>query len=84
MVETSIIILTKNAGERFEELMKKIENQTYQDFEVLVIDSGSEDRTLEIAKKYGCRIYNIKPEEFHHSRTRNLGDEMMIRGICSF
>jgi rhamnosyltransferase len=76
MVETSIIILTKNAGERFEELMKRIGDQTYQDFEILVIDSGSKDRTIEIAKKYGCRVYNIEPEEFHHSRTRNLGAEL--------
>jgi len=76
MVETSTIILTKNAGERFEELMKKIENQTYQDFEVLVIDSGSEDRTLKTAEEYGCRIHQIKSEEFHHSRTRNLGAEL--------
>ena len=52
----SIIILTKNAGESFEELMKRIEDQSYQDFEVLVIDSGSEDRTLKIAKNMvaGC------------------------------
>ena len=76
MVNTSVIILTKNAGDQFENLMKKLNNQTYQDFEVVVIDSGSTDKTLEIAREYGCRIYRIKPEEFHHSRTRNLGAEL--------
>jgi len=76
MVDTSVIILTKNAGDQFENLMKKLNNQTYQDFEVLVIDSGSTDRTLEIAKEYSCKVYRIKPEEFHHSRTRNLGAEL--------
>ncbi len=72
----SVIILTKNAGGRFRSLMEKLSNQTYQDFEVVVVDSGSTDRTLEIAEKYGYRIHRIKPEEFHHSRTRNLGAEL--------
>lgn len=72
-MDASVIILTKNAGSRFEELMKKLGNQSYQDFEIIVIDSGSVDGTLKIAKRYGCRIHEIKPEEFHHSRTRNLG-----------
>ncbi len=75
-MDTSIIILTKNAGDRFGSLMEKLDNQTYQDFEVVVVDSGSTDRTLEIAEEYGCRIHRIKPEEFHHSRTRNLGAEL--------
>ncbi|MCD6493652.1 MAG: glycosyltransferase family 2 protein [Archaeoglobaceae archaeon] len=72
-MDASVIILTKNAGSRFEELMKKLGNQSYQDFEIIVIDSGSVDGTLKIAKRYGCRIHEIKPEEFHHSKTRNLG-----------
>jgi len=74
MVDVSIIILTKNAGKRFEELMRRIHSQKFAGmFEVLVIDSGSRDPTLDIAEKHGARIFKIKPQEFHHSRTRNLG-----------
>jgi len=72
-MEVSIIILTKNAGERFRSLLKRIHSQTFRDFEVLVIDSGSKDLTLKIAKEYEARTYRIRPEEFHHSKTRNLG-----------
>ena len=73
----SIIILTKNATRKFENTMKAIYSQKFKgDIEVIIIDSGSVDETLDIAKKYGARIFKIRPEDFHHSRTRNLGAEM--------
>lgn len=75
-MSVSIVILTKNGGNKFEKLMEKLSNQSYNDFEIVIIDSGSTDKTLEIAEKYGCRIYRIKPKEFHHSKTRNLGAEL--------
>ena len=76
MVQTSIIILTKNAGKGFEKTLKRVFNQKHDDFEVLIIDSGSTDETLEIAKKYPTKITSIKPEEFHHSGTRNFAASM--------
>ena len=78
MVQTSIIILTKNAGREFEKTLKMVFNQKHDDFEVLIIDSGSTDNTLDMARKFETKIYEIKPEEFHHSKTRNLGAELSI------
>lgn len=70
----SIIILTKNAGDQFSEVLRSVFSQSYRDiFEVLVIDSGSSDRTLEIAKSFDTRMMVIKPDEFGHGKTRNLG-----------
>jgi len=43
---------------------------------VIVIDSGSADGTLEVARKYPVILREIAPQEFHHSRTRNLGAGM--------
>ncbi len=76
MTQASIIILTKNAGIGFEQTLKMIFNQKYDDYEVLIIDSGSIDKTLEIARRYPVIITSIPPAEFHHSGTRNFAASM--------
>src|SRR5437763_1745821 len=40
--------------------------------ELLVADSGSKDRSMEIALGYGARIVEIPRREFSHGGTRNL------------
>ncbi|MGA2159074.1 MAG: glycosyltransferase family A protein [Dehalococcoidia bacterium] len=76
-VDTSIIILTKNGGDNFPRLLERIYSQQYTgSYEVIVIDSGSTDGTLEATRKYPLKLIEIKPEEFHHGRTRNLGADM--------
>ena len=39
--------------------------------EVVMVDSGSTDGTLEIARKFPVRIVEIPAQDFHHARTRN-------------
>jgi rhamnosyltransferase len=41
-------------------------------FEVVIIDSGSTDKTLDIITQYPLRRYQIKGEEFNHGLTRNF------------
>src|ERR1700722_20889805 len=73
MIETSILIPTKNAGQEFEQCLRRVYSQTgVGPFEVIVIDSGSADATLEIAGRYPVRIEHIASKDFHHARTRNL------------
>ena len=51
---------------------------------MLVIDSGSRDRSREIARAAGATVIEIPPEEFGHGRTRNLArgpDERRARGL---
>jgi rhamnosyltransferase len=38
-----------------------------------VIDSGSTDGTVELARRYGASVHRIAEEEFEHGETRNLG-----------
>lgn len=40
--------------------------------EILAVDSGSTDGTLEILDRHGVRTRRIAPHEFGHGRTRNL------------
>jgi len=75
-IDTSIILLTLNPGEKFKKVLKAIFNQTYKDYEVILIDSSSTDNTLKYAKKYPIRIYRIQREDFGHGKTRNLGAKL--------
>jgi len=71
----SIIIRTLNEEKHLEELLIAVNEQTSPVFniETVIVDSGSTDRTLEIAKKYNCRITYIKKEEFTFGKSLNIG-----------
>jgi len=72
--EATVVILTKNAGEDIRDCLSAVFAQKVDfPFEVIVIDSGSTDGTLDIVRKYPTRLIQIKPEEFNHGDTRNLG-----------
>ncbi len=72
-VDVSILIRTKN-GERYVgKALSAIFSQKYKNFEVLIVDSGSTDATLEIVKKYPVKIYEIKPEDFTWGYALNYG-----------
>jgi glycosyltransferase involved in cell wall biosynthesis len=73
MRSTSVVIPVKD-GERFlSDLLDAVLAQGPD--EVLVIDSGSVDRSLEIARAAGVGVLEVDPAEFGHGRTRNLGAE---------
>lgn len=53
-------------------------------YEVIIIDSGSQDSTLEIARRYPVKILEISANEFSHGRTRNQGARVANGGIVVF
>src|SRR5262245_6686324 len=72
MIKTSILIPTKNGAQDIGACLESIYAQkSTGPFEVLVVDSGSSDATLEIVRRYPVHIEQIPPEAFHHARTRN-------------
>ena len=73
----SIIIRTLNEDKYLEELLIAIKNQQMDDddIETVIIDSGSTDRTIEIAKLYECRITNISKNDFTFGRSLNMGSD---------
>ncbi|WP_243370846.1 glycosyltransferase family A protein [Geotalea sp. SG265] len=72
--DISIIIPTKNAGARLERVLASIFRQKSQYlYDVIAIDSGSTDGTLETLRKYPVAVTQIAAEQFSHSRTRNYG-----------
>jgi rhamnosyltransferase len=73
----SVLLLTKNGTEYLEEVLRAIFSQKLSEtFEVIAIDSGSTDGTLDMLRRYPVRVREIAPEEFNHGRTRNLGIAM--------
>lgn len=68
----SIIIPTQNASEYLPALLDRLESQTIKDFELIIVDSSSNDNTVEIAQSYGAQIFTIAKSEFNHGKTRTL------------
>jgi glycosyltransferase involved in cell wall biosynthesis len=70
----SVIIPVLNGEEYLAEVLEAVlGQQTDAELEVLVIDSGSTDRSLEIARDAGVNLIEIPNSEFQHGRTRNFG-----------
>ncbi len=73
-MKASVVIPVKNGGARFRQVLDGVLGQAAPwPFEVLVIDSGSRDGSVEFAQSRGCRVEQIPSAEFGHGRTRNLG-----------
>lgn len=90
-MDVSIVIRTYNEGKW---LGSALEACAAQDagalqYEIVVVDSGSTDETLQIAAQYGCRITHIKKADFTFGRSLNVGCEfaqgrflVFISGHC--
>ena len=75
-MDVSIVIPTKNGGHLFEKVLDAVFKQkTEYEYEVICVDSGSKDGTLDVIRKYPCRLFQIEPSEFGHGKTRNYGAE---------
>lgn len=59
----SIITVVKNGDKYIEECFQSLHNQSYKNYEHIVIDGGSTDRTLEIIKKYKNKISFFSSQE---------------------
>jgi len=84
MPETSIIIRAFNEAEFIGDVLEAVENQKYQDFEMILVDSGSTDGTLEIAEEYVDTIEFVSPQNFTFGYSCNVGCEVASGDYCSF
>jgi rhamnosyltransferase len=70
----SVVIPTKNGGKLFLRLLKGLQQQSIWDqTELIVIDSGSKDGTLQAARNVGAKVIEIPPKSFNHGATRDYG-----------
>jgi len=80
----SIIIPTHRAEKYLEALLTKLKEQGSNTFELIIIDSSSKDKTVEIAKKYADNIIVIPQNEFDHGGTRAKAARMAKGEILVF
>jgi rhamnosyltransferase len=70
----SVVIPVKNGGSDLDRCLAGIAMQRVdEEVEVVVVDSGSADGSVELARAAGAVVHEIPPETFGHGRTRNLG-----------
>ena len=78
----SILLVMKNERHNIERSFDTITGQDYDGpVEIVYIDSGSTDGTIEFMRQRGIEPHVIPPEEFHHGRTRNLAASMAKHDI---
>ncbi|MBU1565909.1 MAG: glycosyltransferase [Proteobacteria bacterium] len=79
----SVIIPTINGGDLFQESLEMILAQTINvPLEIIVIDSGSYDQTVQLCAKYPVKLIQIPASSFNHSSTRNLAVSTAQGNIC--
>ncbi|MFZ0806459.1 MAG: glycosyltransferase [Candidatus Sulfotelmatobacter sp.] len=85
MLGLSVLLLTKNGADGLERLLPELFGQkSVAPFEVIAIDSGSTDGTVELLAQYPLRIHHIPAETFHHARTRNFAATLATGQILTF
>jgi len=81
-MKASIIIRTYNEQRYLPDLLSSIRAQkTDFQHEVVLVDSGSTDRTVSIAEEFGCRIQRIDKKEFSFGKSLNFGCRV-AQGEC--
>lgn len=73
MPKASVIIRAKNEGKFIGETLDAIQAQRFTDYEVILVDSGSTDDTVEVGRGHGVRVVHIDPREFTYGRALNFG-----------
>src|SRR5215475_2730683 len=73
MTVVTVAIPVLNGAEYLDEVLGAVRSQDVErEVELLVVDSGSTDGSLEIAERHAARVHEIPKSEFSHGGTRNL------------
>lgn len=72
----SIIIRCYNEEQHIGRLLNGIQQQTLNNIEIIVVDSGSTDATVTIASRYPIKLVSIQPEDFSFGYSLNQGCAM--------
>ncbi|MCC3869656.1 glycosyltransferase family 2 protein [Terrisporobacter mayombei] len=83
----SVVVPVYNAEKYLDKCIQSIINQKYRNLEIILVDDGSKDNSLEICKKYAekdKRIKVINKENGGVSTARNIGIEVANGDFMAF
>ncbi|WP_420187413.1 glycosyltransferase family 2 protein [Bacteroides pyogenes] len=73
MIKISVVMPTYNAEKYLHEAMDSVLKQSFADFEFIIVDDGSTDRTLEIIRSYKDKRIRLIENEHNFVETLNKG-----------
>ncbi|WP_372369497.1 glycosyltransferase family 2 protein [Candidatus Uabimicrobium sp. HlEnr_7] len=80
----SVIMRCKNSDWVIAQALAGLFSQTFRDFELIVVDSGSTDKTLEIVKHYPCNLIEIEAKAYYPGKVLNMAIEHAQGDIIVF
>jgi len=72
----SVIIASYNHQDYIAATLESLEKQTFQDFEIIIVDDGSTDKTVEVAKKITSRAKIYTQQNRGTAAARNRGTSL--------
>ncbi len=83
----SVVIRALNEEKWLGQALQACKSQSLnegRELELLLVDSGSKDRTLGIAREHGCRVLHIAKDDFTFGRSLNIGCEAATGDMLVF
>jgi len=73
----SVSVATRNRSQYLRDCIMSVQNQTFEDWELIIVDDGSDDDTAEVVKSFSdSRIVYLHQEKAGISRARNLAADV--------
>lgn len=80
----TVVMRCKNSEAEIAQALQGLYSQEFRDFELLVVDSGSTDRTQDIVGEYPARVVRIAPDDYFPGRVLNRAIEASTSDIIVF
>ena len=80
----SVIIPTYNRAQRLKKAIDSVLAQSHRNFELILVDDGSDDNTAELIDKYNADIVYIRQENRGPAAARNRGIEKAHHNLLAF